>query len=458
MKEPPAAPGSIAEVVARLTLWCTRSDHGFIRITFDDGRARDVVVRQLQSALQGKVAAFHRLDLPRAATPQILAQRLEEALHRLGPGVVSITGIEASLPPTAQAADEALRSLNAAREAFVVPGQHTLWWFPRHLSQALIRQHHDLNSWFLKRADLNETVSSPDEKRVDEQWEKAIRLKDAAQYEQAITIATALLEEEEKRLGPDHPRVATALNNLAQLLHDTNRLNEAEPLMRRALEIDEASYGPQHPEVASMLNNLATLLHATNRLGEAEPLMRRALEIDEVSFGPQHPRVAVCLNILAQLLQATNRLGEAEPLMRRALEIDEANYGPQHPKVSIRLNNLAALLHETNRQTEAEPLMRQALVIDETSFGPQHPRVARNLNNLAQLLKAMNRLAEAEPLMRRAAGIFVHSLGLEHPDSKIALNNYCLLLASQKRTPEEIEKQVRALLAETAAKANEPGE
>ena len=37
----------------------------------------------------------------------------------------------------------------------------------------------------------------------------------------------------------------------------TNRLAEAEPLMRRALAIDEKSFGPDHPNVASDLDNLA---------------------------------------------------------------------------------------------------------------------------------------------------------------------------------------------------------
>ena len=76
------------------------------------------------------------------------------------------------------------------------------------------------------------------------------------------------------------------------MLQDTNRLGEAEPLIRRALAIDEASLGKDHPTVAIDLNNLASLLQATNRLGEAEPLMRRALAIDEASFGKDHPRVA----------------------------------------------------------------------------------------------------------------------------------------------------------------------
>ena len=110
---------------------------------------------------------------------------------------------------------------------------------------------------------------------------------------------------------------------------------EAEPLMRRALSIDEKSFGPEHPNVAIRLNNLAQLLQDTNRLAEAEPLMRRALAIDEKSLGPEHPNVARDLNNLAQLLQATNRLAEAEPLMRRALAIDEKSLGPEHPSVAI---------------------------------------------------------------------------------------------------------------------------
>ena len=76
------------------------------------------------------------------------------------------------------------------------------------------------------------------------------------------------------------------------MLRATNRLAEAEPLYRRALAIDEASFGPDHPDVATDLNNLAQLLQATNRLAEAEPLMRRhwRIFIDfERKTGHPHP-------------------------------------------------------------------------------------------------------------------------------------------------------------------------
>jgi tetratricopeptide (TPR) repeat protein len=122
--------------------------------------------------------------------------------------------------------------------------------------------------------------------------------------------------------------------------------------MRRALAIDEASYGPEHPNVAIRLNNLAQLLQDTSRLGEAEPLMRRALAIDEASYGSEHPNVARDLNNLAQLLRDTNRLAEAEPLMRRHLAIFIAftrATGHPHPRLQAAMGNYFRLLVKMGR-------------------------------------------------------------------------------------------------------------
>jgi len=154
------------------------------------------------------------------------------------------------------------------------------------------------------------------------------------------------------------------VNNLALLLQATNRLAEAEPLMRRALAIDEKSFGPEHPEVASRLNNLASLLQFTNRLAEAEPLMRRALAIDEQSFGPEHPNVAISLDNLAQLLQDTNRLAETEPLMCRAagiiLEFGRRT-GHEHPHLHSMLAHYAGILAALGHGKEEVQQRLQAL-------------------------------------------------------------------------------------------------
>jgi tetratricopeptide (TPR) repeat protein len=131
----------------------------------------------------------------------------------------------------------------------------------------------------------------------------------------------------------------------------------------------ERRLGPEHPDTAAALNNLALLLNATSRLTEAEPLMRRALAIDEASYGPEHPNVAIRLNNLAQLLQATNRLSEAEPLSRRQLLIFLilSRQGFEHPQLQSAIGNYAALLEETGHSEEDIQTKIKALITEATA-------------------------------------------------------------------------------------------
>ena len=120
---------------------------------------------------------------------------------------------------------------------------------------------------------------------------------------------------------------AAYLNRFGRVAQEAGNFALAGTALAEALSIREGRLDPEHHDIAISLNNLALLLHATNRLGEAEPLYRRALAIDEKSYGPDHPDVARDLNNLAELLRITSRLGEAEPLYRRALAITEKSYG-----------------------------------------------------------------------------------------------------------------------------------
>jgi hypothetical protein len=97
--------------------------------------------------------------------------------------------------------------------------------------------------------------------------------------------------------------------------------------MRRALEIDEASFGPGHPEVATDLNNLAGLLQDTNRLAEAEPLMRRHLEIFlkfTRDVGHPHPHLKDAFDNYAGLLRV---IGRSEEEVREDLAELAGRYG-----------------------------------------------------------------------------------------------------------------------------------
>lgn len=235
------------------------------------------------------------------------------------------------------------------------------------------------------------------------------------------------------------------LGQVGMLFYAQARHAEAELLMRRAVAVAEAGFGRQHLRVANALNNLAQLLQDTQRLNEAETCMRRALAIDEGRLGKEHPGVALRLSNLALLLKAAGRAAEAEPLLRRALAIDEARLGPEHPAVARDLGNLAALLKATKRPDEAEPLLQRAVALAETGAGPASVEAAIPLGSLALLLQHVRRLDEAEPLMRRALGQLSAGLGTGHPHADTVRRHYTALLRELGRTEEEIEAELAEL-------------
>ncbi len=109
--------------------------------------------------------------------------------------------------------------------------------------------------------------------------EEAVKLYRAGKYDRAVILARKALQVAEQNVGPDHPDVATSLNNLATLYRTQGQYATAEPLLKRSLAIWEKTLGPDHPHVATSLENLAVLYRATQRSSEAQPLEQRAAKI-----------------------------------------------------------------------------------------------------------------------------------------------------------------------------------
>jgi len=253
-------------------------------------------------------------------------------------------------------------------------------------------------------------------------------------YDQAEPLLMRTLAIREKVLRPEHPDVAQSLNNLAVLYHDQGKYDQAEPLYQHALVIREKVLGPEHPGVvATFLSNLASLYHDQGKYDQAEPLHQRALAIREKVLGPKHPDVTQSLNNLASLYRDQGKYDQAEPLHQRALSIGEKALGPEHPNLATFLDNLAGLYYEHGQHGLAEPLHLRALAIREKVLGPEHPDVAQSLNNLASLYRDQEEYDQAEPLHQRALAIREKVLGPEHPDVAQSLNNLAVLYHNQGR-------------------------
>ena len=263
--------------------------------------------------------------------------------------------------------------------------------------------------------------------------ERADQLYSQGRYSEAIPLVQRVLRIREAALGPNHPDVATSLNNLAILYQDQGLYSDAEPLYKRALAINEKIFGANHPNVATSLSNFAHLYESQGRYADAEILLKRSLAINEKARGSDSADVAMLLNNLAHLYQEQGRYIEAEPLFKRSLAIKEHSLGPGHPSVAPTLGNLASLYQAQGRYPDAEPLYKRALAIYEKTMGPEHPDVAMALNNLASLYLAQGRYPDAEPLYKRSLAIWEKILGKDHPKILASLSNLAELYNRQGR-------------------------
>jgi tetratricopeptide (TPR) repeat protein len=101
------------------------------------------------------------------------------------------------------------------------------------------------------------------------------------------------------------------LNQQVVQLYQGGKYAEATDVAQRALALAKHQFGPNHTKVATALNNLATLYCAQGRYAEAEPLYKRVLAITEKGLGPDHPLVGTALNNLAELYGEQGRYDEA---------------------------------------------------------------------------------------------------------------------------------------------------
>ncbi|CBN74854.1 TPR repeat-containing protein [Ectocarpus siliculosus] len=72
------------------------------------------------------------------------------------------------------------------------------------------------------------------------------------------------------------------------LLESQGKYDEGDPLYLRAIEIGEKTLGPDHPALATSLNNRARMLEAQGKHNEAIPLLERASSIRRKRLGGCH--------------------------------------------------------------------------------------------------------------------------------------------------------------------------
>ena len=74
-----------------------------------------------------------------------------------------------------------------------------------------------------------------------------------------------------KILRVEHPDVLTSMNNLARVLDNQGKYEEAEEMHRQALALRETVLGKEHPDTLTSMNNLALVLDSQGKYSTGIP-------------------------------------------------------------------------------------------------------------------------------------------------------------------------------------------
>jgi non-specific serine/threonine protein kinase/serine/threonine-protein kinase len=255
-------------------------------------------------------------------------------------------------------------------------------------------------------------------------------------YEQAEKHARLAVDRYSRDLGHGHRDTLDAIGLLALVLHDQDRLEDAEPLYLEAIEGMQRTRGPVDRETLTTRHNLALLRQQKGEYDTAERMFREIAEVQKSMTGSDGEDSLTTMNSLAVLLRDTNRSEGAESLQRTVLEGRRSVLGSSHPDTLSSMHNLGVFLADSQRPDEAEPLLDEVVRVRRQALGPAHPQTLESANALGGVYYRQKRLSEAEIVFREVAGVRIQALGEDHSDTQIALNNVATVLRAQGKWEE----------------------
>ncbi len=190
-----------------------------------------------------------------------------------------------------------------------------------------------------------------------------------------------VVEATEAIWGEDSPGLAIALDNLGIAVRrrgGEQALHEAEALSRRALHINRSRLGDQSMHTAISANNLATVLAEQGRLDEALDLHVLAVTALDMALGPDHRNTAIAGHNHARTLLMAGRLDESEALLEQTGQVLRETVGDQHPRYAVWQLTRAELLLARDQPDAARPLLDAAAnVLPSSGLPPSAEELIR---------------------------------------------------------------------------------
>ena len=276
----------------------------------------------------------------------------------------------------------------------------------------------------------------------------------ASRDDSARVVLEESLELRRRSLGPNHPKVASAIVSISQVDYREGKLpayrqrvEEAVAVSSRApapvdslpvskvyqalgqsqlvfeeyekaaasfefvLGLETRLRGPDHPELAPILNNLGAACMRTGDFARSRACLERSVVLQERNHGPDHPGLATTLENLSWVLGTLGDHAGARRTAQRALAIREKVHGPDDRRVAVPLRRLLEAAQNLGDYESALAFGQRALAISRRIPGRDSTDLARSLDQIGTLLLDMERPREARPYLAESLGLWERGKG-----------------------------------------------
>lgn len=237
---------------------------------------------------------------------------------------------------------------------------------------------------------------------------------------QAIDIAQAAL-----RVASSPRESGRSLDRLGFLLYTSGDLANGEKYLRQSLQTREAAFGAESVDAAETANDLAMLLRDLRRMDDARALAERAVAIRERLLGADTLPLAESLDTLGTVYGLSGQYERAVARFEQALRIHEER--PSSDRASEEYGtlcvNLAGTYQRLGKYSLSEATFRKGLDALRVKPGVQHPAYAASELAYAALEVDLGQYVEAERLYDEGGRLVQEELGDQHPVYATLLNN-----------------------------------
>lgn len=227
-------------------------------------------------------------------------------------------------------------------------------------------------------------------------------------HEEAERLLLRLLEEQQKRLGPNSANLIPTYNNLGFALSAKKQYAESEKYFLKGLDILMLQKENGEEWVEHLLNlqhHLATVLRAQHRLEEAGTLLERNLVLSTRAFGEESAQVTETLAFLGFLWNERREPSRSVDYLAQAHRNAPSSLPPNHPLTYRIGKEYANALVNASRPLEAEQVFLETKNVVYNTFGSHSIEAASCLHALGAIYDKLQQPFKAETSYLQALAV-----------------------------------------------------